>query len=40
MLLDGFVPFSAKVHSHHVRRVRIEERTTHGRAQRPSRTYR
>jgi transposase len=40
MLLDGFVPFSAKVHAHHVRRVCIEGRRTHGRTQRPSRTHR
>lgn len=40
MLLDGFVPSTAKVHSHHVRRVRIEERTTHGRTHDPSRTHR
>ena len=30
MLLDGLEPFSAKVHSHHVRRVRIDERNAHG----------
>ena len=30
MLLDGFVPSTAKVHSHHVRRVRIEGRNAHG----------
>ena len=36
MLLDGIEPSSAKVHSHHVRRVRIEERTRNGRHHGPS----
>ena len=39
MLLDGLVPFSAKVHSHHVARVRIQERTSNGRANGPSRPH-
>jgi len=36
MILDGFVPQTARHHSHHVERVRIEDRTTHGRAHDPS----
>ena len=36
MLLDGIEPMSGKVHSRHVRRVRIHERTTYGRARDPS----
>ena len=40
MLLDGLEPFSAKVHSHHVARVRIQERKSDGRTHDPSRTHR
>lgn len=36
MLLDGLEPLSARVHSHHVGRVRIEERKNDGRSHGPS----
>ncbi len=36
MLLDGLEPFSAKVHSHHVARVRIQKRTSDGSTHTPS----
>lgn len=39
MLLDGLEPTSAKVHSHHVPRVRIEERNAHGRHPGPPRPH-
>lgn len=39
MLLDGIEPHTAKVHSQHVRRVRIDERHTHERPASPSRSH-
>lgn len=36
MLLDGLEPFSAKVHSHHVPRVRIQKRTIDEQASSPT----
>lgn len=36
MLLDGLEPSSAKVHSHHVARVRIQDRSSDEYARRPS----